>query len=217
MNVLHVCASPKPIDESASKQLAAAFFTRLAEKNPDVNVTNVDLYHNPPPYLSYEAYRGLWRPMFEPGYKLTEAEEKAVAYSRAQCELLKEADVLVLTMPMWSCGMPAIMKAWIDQIMAPKVIFTYDVEGPKRLHALRKVILLISSGGVLKEGDAGDALTVQAAAAMNYIGVSDITVAWADGQDPILHHDGSTRKALALEAAQELADEVAEMAQSAPA
>ena len=52
MNVLHICANPRPIEESASKQLAAAFFARLVEKNPDVVVNNLDLYQDPPPYLS---------------------------------------------------------------------------------------------------------------------------------------------------------------------
>ena len=44
MNVLHICANPRPVQESVSKQLATAFFMRLAERNPDINVTNVDLY-----------------------------------------------------------------------------------------------------------------------------------------------------------------------------
>ena len=61
MNVLHVCASPRPTEESVSKQLAIAFFTKMAELNPDVDVTNVDLYHNPPPFLSYYAYRAMWQ------------------------------------------------------------------------------------------------------------------------------------------------------------
>ena len=216
MNVLHVCANPKPISESASKQLAAAFFTKLAEINPDVNVTNADLYQNPPPYLSYDAYRYMWYPIFQEGYKQTEAEKKAMEYCKVQTTLLRDADILVITMPMWSCGIPAILKAWIDQIMAPNSTFSYDAQGPKRLHALRKAILLVSSGSVLKENDPNDALSVQINAVMNYIGVMDVAFAWADGQDPILHHDGAPRKNLALEAAQELADDLAEMAASSP-
>lgn len=211
MNVLHVCASPKPIDQSASKQLAAAFFVRLAEKNSDVNVTQVDLYHNPPPFLSYEAYRSLWQPVYETGYEPTDTEKKAGAYSKTQADQLKEADVLVLTMPMWSFGMPAIMKAWIDQVIAPNEIFTYEATGAFPLHQLKKVILLISSGEVFKEGDKSDALTSQVDAIMNFIGVTDIAVAWADGQDPVRHSDWEERKATAVEAAQELAEEVAAM------
>jgi FMN-dependent NADH-azoreductase len=211
MNILHVCASPRPTGESASKQLAAAFFARLTEKNPDINMTNVDLYHSPPPFLTYDGYRGLWQPILSPGYQPTDAEEKATAYAHAQCALLKDTDVLVLTMPMWNCGMPAIMKAWLDQVMVPGEIFTYDASGAQALHHIRKVILLVSSGATLVEGDPNDALTPLVEAVMNFIGITDIASAWADGQDPILHSDGEVRKAMAKEAAQELAEEVAEM------
>jgi FMN-dependent NADH-azoreductase len=211
MNVLHVCASPRPTEESVSKQLAIAFFTKLAELNSDVDVTNVDLYHNPPPYLSYDAYRAMWQPVIDPAYEVTDAEKKASAYSTAQCKLFKEADVLVLTMPMWNCGVPAIMKAWLDQVMAPGQIFTYSPEGIKPEHALRKVILLISSGAVFKENAPDDALTIQIQAAMASIGVTDMVVAWADGQDPVTHSDCALRKSMAIEAAQELAEEVATM------
>ena len=36
MNVLHICANPRPVEESASKQLATAFFGKLLEANPDL-------------------------------------------------------------------------------------------------------------------------------------------------------------------------------------
>ncbi len=211
MNVLHVCASPRPTEESVSKQLAIAFFTKLAELNPDVDVTNVDLYHNPPPYLSNDAYRAMWQPVLDPTYTATDAEKKASTYSATQCQLFKDADILVLTMPMWNCGVPAIMKAWLDQVMAPGRIFTYGPEGVKPAHALRKVILLIASGAVFKENAPDDALTIQIKAAMEYIGVTDIVTAWADGQDPVMHSDCALRKSMAIEAAQEVAEEVATM------
>ena len=211
MNVLHVCASPRPTEESVSKQLAIAFFTKLAELNSDVDVTNVDLYHNPPPFLSYDAYRAMWQPIQDPTYSVTETERRAMTYSNTQCKLVKDADVLVLTMPMWNCGVPAIMKAWLDQIMAPGQIFSYSPDGVKPEHALRKVILLISSDAVFKENAPNDALTIQIKAAMEFIGVTDIVVAWADGQDPVTHSDCALRKSMAIEAAQELAEEVATM------
>ena len=43
MNILHVCANPKPTEESISKQLASAFFGKVIEWKPDVGVVNVDL------------------------------------------------------------------------------------------------------------------------------------------------------------------------------
>jgi FMN-dependent NADH-azoreductase len=211
MKVLHVCASPRPIEQSSSKQMAAAFFVKLAEKNGDVEVTNVDLYHSPPPFLSFEAYRCLWQPVYEPGYEPTAEERKAAAYATSQAEQLRDSDVLVLTMPMWNFGMPAIMKAWLDEVMVPNALFTIEPDGVKGLHQIRRVILLISSGAAFKEGDPTDALTPEISAIMNYIGITDIMSAWADGQNPVMHGDHADRKAMAIEAAQELAEEVADM------
>lgn len=211
MNVIHVCATPKPISESTSKQLAASFFTKLAELNPDVNVSNVDLYQNPPPFLSYDAYRYMWYPLFQENYKPTEAEKNAMTYSKAQATLVRDADFLVITMPMWNFTVPAIVKAWIDQVIAPNEIFTISPEGPRPLHHLRKVILLVSSGGVYKEDDVRDALTPHIRAAFGFIGITDIAVVWADGQNKLFYGDGEERKKMAVEAAQELAEEIAEL------
>ncbi len=208
MNVLHICANPRPVEESASKQLATAFFGKLLETNPDVTLNNVDLYEQPPPYLSLEAYNRLTKPFVQPGYQPTAKEEKAAAYAFAQGELLKQADVLVLTLPLWGGSAPAILKAWLDQVAMPGIAFEPSPEGPKPLHQLRKVILLVSSGDVYKEGDPRDGLMPMINGLFGYIGVTDIEVAWADGQDPVMHGDSADRKQMAVEAAQELAEDI---------
>lgn len=213
MNVLHVCANPKPVDESASKQLAVAFFSALADLNPDAEVTNIDLYENPPPFFSMDQYKCFWYPQIIDGYKATDQEKEAAAYTFEQCATFKKADVLVLTMPLWECGAPAIMKAWLEHVFIPGQ--TYEMQGTtvKRLHALRKVVLLVSSGDVLTEDDPNDALTPQIRSSFAFLGVDDITVAWADGQDPARVLDSAERKNMAIEAAQELAEEIAELEQ----
>ena len=58
MNILHVCANPKPTEEAISKQLASAFFGKLIELKPEVELINVDLYDEKPPFFSYELYKG---------------------------------------------------------------------------------------------------------------------------------------------------------------
>ena len=211
MNVLHICANPRPIEESVSKQLAASFFARLVEKNPEVMVNNVDLYQEPPPYLNNNAFRRFWKPVYEPNYKPTKAEEDAINYAKNQGEALRQADVLVLTMPMWGAGVPAIMKAWLDQVMSPGILFDYTTEGAKPLHQLRRVVLLVASGYSYKENDPSDGLMPTIRGIFNFIGVTEIAVAWADGQDTFMFNDSAERKAMAMEAAQDLADEIAEL------
>ena len=211
MNILHICANPKPTDESASKQMAAAFFTKLAEKNIDFELTNVDLYQNPPPYLSYEEYRGFWLPVFIEGYQATDEELEAMAYAQEQGELFNKADILVLTTPMWNYSIPAILKAWIDQVVAPNITFKMEKDGPRPLHSLKQIVVLAASGGVYKEDDPRDCLTAQIREAFSFIGIDNISTAWADGQNLLFFDDSVLRKSFAIESAQDLAEEVTEL------
>jgi len=209
MNILHICANPRPIEESASKQLAAAFISKLISINPEVTVENVDLYQETPPYLTYEGYRRFWQPLAEPGYEPTKREETAIHYATKQAEKFKQADVLVLTMPMWNGGPPAIMKAWIDQVVNPGIAYETTPEGMKPLHQLRKVVVLVASGDVYKENDARDGITPIIQNAFGSIGITDIETAWADGQNTQIYQDSAERKQFAIEAAQEIAEELA--------
>ena len=51
MNILHVCANPKPTEESISKQIASAFIGKLIELKPEVELVNVDLYDENHPFI----------------------------------------------------------------------------------------------------------------------------------------------------------------------
>lgn len=213
MNVLHVCANPKPVNESTSKQLAVAFFCALAEKCPDVEVTNIDLYENPPPFINLDSYKCFWYPIIIDGYKATDKEKSATPYSYEQAELVKNADVLVLTMPLWNNSVPAIMKAWLEHVLQPSLLWEPDGKGGVRvMHHLKEVVLLVASGETLtSESDAQDALSPVIRAAFGHIGVTNIVTAWADGQAAWMYKDSEERKRFAKEAAEELAEEIAQL------
>ena len=210
MNILHVCANPKPIEQSVSKQLAARFFGKLMELNPDVELNNVDLYQDKPPYYSNDLFRRCWMPVFDTSYEPTKAEEAATNYAQKQADLFKQADVLVLTMPMWNFTVPAVMKAWMDQVVSPGLTFEMSATGPKPLHNVTTVVLLVASGGVYKEDDPRDALTRQVRAICSFVGINDVRIAWADGQNSMFFKDAEIRRETAFEAAEELAEELAE-------
>ncbi len=210
MNILHVCANPKPTEESVSKQLAARFFGKLMELNPDVELNNVDLYQEKPPYYTNDLYRRMWKPVFDETYEPSKAEDAAAHYATKQAEHFKAADVLVLTMPMWNFSAPGVMKAWMDQVLAPGLVFELSEDGPKPLHNITTLVLLVASGGVYKEDDERDALSRQVSAAFGFVGINDIRIAWADGQNPLFCSDSALRRDMAIEAAEELAEELAE-------
>ena len=113
---------------------------------------------------------------------------------------------------MWNFGVPAIMKAWIDQILCPGLTFSISKEeGVKPLHKVKSVVLLVSSGGVYKEDDDRDALTRQVRHSFGFIGVEDVEIVWAEGQNPLFFDNYEENKALAIEAASEIAEDTAEI------
>ncbi|MEE9367895.1 MAG: NAD(P)H-dependent oxidoreductase [Pontiella sp.] len=212
MNVLHVCANPKPTEESVSKQLAAAFFGKLIELRTDVELVNVDLYDEKPPFYSYELYKRAWYPVFDASYEPSKVEEISMNYAAKQAEAFNEADVLVLTMPMWNYSVPAIMKAWMDQILCPGLTFNISKEeGVKGLHKIKTIVLLVSSGGVYKEDDDRDALTRQVRHGFGFLGIEDLEIVWAEGQNPLFFDNCEENKEMAIEAAVETAEDIAEL------
>ncbi len=212
MNILHVCANPKPTEDAVSKQLASAFLGKLIELKPEVELINMDLYEEKPPFYSYDLYKRIWNPIFNDEYEPTKAEEMALTYASQQAEKFNNADILVLSMPMWNYSVPAIMKAWIDQVLMPGLTFSLDKEqGVKGLHKIQRVVLLVSSGGVYKEDDDRDALTRQIRHAFEFIGIQELDVAWAEGQNPMFFENSEENKSVALEAAVEIAEDIVDI------
>lgn len=212
MNVLHVCANPKPTEESVSKQLAAAFFGKLIDLKPEVELINVDLYDEKPPFYSYELYKRVWYPVFDETYEPSKVEQMAMNYAEKQAEAFNAADVLVLTMPMWNYSVPAIMKAWIDQVLCPGLTFEISKEaGVKGLHKIKSIVLLVSSGGVYKEDDDRDALSRQVRHAFAFLGIENLQIVWAEGQNPLFFDNCEENKEIAIEAASEAAEDIAEL------
>lgn len=206
MKILHVIANPKPTEESASKQVTEAFLEGLKKSNQDAEITTLDLYENPPPYYSYEVYRHYWYPVFQPEYQPSDEEKKAAEYVKEQAAKFNDADILVITTPMWNFSMPAILKAWIDLVFSPSETFTMGPGGPKPLHKIKKVIVLCSSGGVYGEGSYPDHFSPVFKLGFGFIGIEDVEFVWADGQNPFFFKDSAERKAKAIEEARELGE-----------
>jgi FMN-dependent NADH-azoreductase len=198
------------MEESATKQLATAFMGKLFEVCSDVELDNIDLYEEQPPFITYNQYRGLWNPAFDAKYEPSAEEREAATYASSMAERFNKADVLVLTAPMWNYSMPAIMKAWIDQVLAPGLTFNFTKQGvSKPLHKIKQIVLLAASGGVYKEDDARETLSKQIEAIFGFIGITDIQIAWADGQNPMVNLDCAERKQFAIESAEEIAEDIA--------
>jgi FMN-dependent NADH-azoreductase len=198
------------MEEAASKQIAASFFASVITQNENARITNVDLSLEPPAPYTTDEFRNFWYPVLIDGYVPTKEEESAAVYAQSQADIVRDADVLVLTMPMWNYSMPAMMKSWIDHVLAPGLLYDVTDQGKTPKHSIKKLVLLVSSHDVFTEADPRDGLSPAIEYSFEDIGVSDISVIWADGQNPKEHVDFESRKQIAIEAAEEVAEEICE-------
>jgi FMN-dependent NADH-azoreductase len=90
-----------------------------------------------------------------------------------------DADVWVIATPIYNFGVPASLKAWIDQIARARITFRYTEQGPKGLLAGKKVYILTATGGT-EVGSAIDFATPWLRFVLGFLGITDVEVIAAD-------------------------------------
>ncbi len=88
---------------------------------------------------------------------------------------IKQADYLVIGSPIYNFSIPAVLKAWVDQIARARLTFKYTEKGPIGLMTGKKAILVMASGGV-PIGSELDFATPYLKQVLNFIGITDITI-----------------------------------------
>ncbi|MDF5758260.1 NAD(P)H-dependent oxidoreductase [Spongiactinospora sp. TRM90649] len=125
--LLHLDASARR--RSVSRRLGQAFADAWKAANPGGAYTYRDLGENPVPFIG-EAWTELCDYVMEHGIteidRLKEAvrtPEQAAAWAIVEPLLaeLVAADVVLIATPMYNYGVPATVKAWIDQVTFPKM------------------------------------------------------------------------------------------------
>ena len=105
----------------------------------------------------------------------TEAQRDALAYSDGLVEELERADEIVIGVPIYNFGVPAALKAWIDQIARAKRTFRYGPDGPEGLLTGKRAWLVVASGGTPSGSDI-DFATGYLRHALGFVGVDDVRV-----------------------------------------
>ena len=129
----------------------------------------------------------------------TDAQKNALALSDTLIAEINDADTLVIGLPIYNFGVPAVMKAWIDQIARVGVTFNYSENGPVGLLKNKRAIILLASGGT-KLGSEIDFASAYMKHILGFIGITDVTIIAADA----LMQDADAKKTEALQLIAEL-------------
>jgi FMN-dependent NADH-azoreductase len=139
-HLLHIDSSIQG-DRSVSRKLTARAADAWRAVHPGGTVTYRDLGSNPVPHL--DAATGLARMV--PPEQHTTAQAASWALSEELVNEVKEADTILLGLPLYNFGAPSSVKAWVDHLIASGLSVDPETHAP--LLGDREFVVLASRGG----------------------------------------------------------------------
>jgi FMN-dependent NADH-azoreductase len=161
--------------EGQSSKLADHFVADWLAKHPGGHVVKRDLALDPVPHLTAQRFQAF---LANPESR-TEEQKLVSDYSDALIAELRQADVVVLAVPMYNFSVPSTLRAYFDHIARAGVTFRYTETGPEGLLKGKKAYLFITRGGIY--ADAKDTQTPYLKQFLGFIGISDVEVVSAQG------------------------------------
>jgi len=164
-------------DNGQSSRLANQFVAAFHKRRPEAKIVVRDVAAaEPVPHLNAERF----------GAFITKPEERSaaqravVAYSDILINELKQADVIVLGLPMYNFGVPSQLKAYFDHIARAGVTFKYTEKGPVGQLNGKKAYVFAARGGIYA-GTPMDTQTSYVRDFLRFIGITDVEFVYAEG------------------------------------
>jgi FMN-dependent NADH-azoreductase len=166
-----------------SSRLANQFVAAFHKSHPKVTIVVRDVAAaEPVPHLNAERFGAF---VTKPEAR-SAAQHAVVAYSDTLINELKQADVIVLGLPMYNFGVPSQLKAYFDHIARLGVTFEYTEKGPVGKLTGKKVYVFAARGGVyardgVNEGTPMETQTNYVRDFLRFLGMSDVEFIYAEG------------------------------------
>lgn len=109
---------------SITRDLADRFLEAWKSVEPEVRVLTRDVGQDPPPFVTVDWMNAA----FTLHEERTEAMHKALLVSDMLIDEVEQADVLLFAAPLYNYGLPASLKAWVDQVVRIGRVFSFDLD-----------------------------------------------------------------------------------------
>jgi FMN-dependent NADH-azoreductase len=176
--ILYLTCSPKG-GRAFSRLMADELVARLAQAHPGAATIHRDLATHPPPVPDAAFSAAV--------LGAAPADDPAFAASEILIGELETCDALVIGTPMHNYGVPAVLKAWIDQVVRIRRTFQSTPAGKTGMLRDRPVFVVVASGGWFTGPSPSgtppqpDFLTPYLRAALGTIGLNDLSVITLEG------------------------------------
>ncbi len=162
------------VDGSVSRDLSDNLISAIEDRYGATDIVHRDLAAGIP--FVDEAWI---EANFTPEELRSEKQRETLDFSDALVAELRNADVLVIGVPMYNFSITAALKAWIDMIARARLTFRYTENGPEGLLRGKKAYLVVATGGV-PVGSPMDFATPYLRHALAFVGITDVEIVAAD-------------------------------------
>ncbi|MEQ8676145.1 MAG: NAD(P)H-dependent oxidoreductase [Aggregatilineales bacterium] len=175
MKLLHIIATPRQ-HESRTLRISNLFIDALGSKYADLSVEELNLFADDLPSDIAQTIETKYNLLLgAPIDKTHEESWKRVEYFISG---FVNADVYVVTSPMWNFSIPYALKYYIDSIVQPGYLFKFNEMGrPEGLIHGKKMVCVTSSGSDFSQGSPMHAFDFQEPylrAIFGFVGITDI-------------------------------------------
>jgi FMN-dependent NADH-azoreductase len=168
-NILKIDASASgPL--SVTRELTSKILEKVRAETPEGKTVTRDLSQEPAlPFLSPD----LVAAFFTPSNERSDEQRQQLNTSDALLKELKQADTIIMGVPMYNFSVPAVLKAYIDQIARVGETFKYTDQGPVGLLEHKKALVAIATGGT-PIGSSYDFVKPYLETVLGFIGITDV-------------------------------------------
>jgi len=198
MKLLHIIATPRG-KKSRTLKVSDTLLERVTKELPGAQVETLELFSADLPELNVQRVEGKYTLMS--GGTLQGEVQKQVDAVQAVGKKFLEADMYLISTPMWNFGIPYKLKHYIDLIVQPGITFQYGKNGPEGLVKGKRMVVVTSRGGDYSSGPMKDFDQVgpYLKTVFGFIGIKDLVFIDAQPMDAA----GEEGRNKAIAAAQE--------------
>jgi len=145
MRLLHIIATPRG-HESNTARVANVLIEELYVKHEGLTVEVLDLFKADLPAVAGANIETKYKLMT--GQELDAPHQSSWAAIEANIQRFMEADLYVISTPMWNFSIPYALKYYIDAIVQPGYLYRFSEAGvPEGLVKGKRMVVVTSSGG----------------------------------------------------------------------
>lgn len=150
MKLLHIISTPRG-HASNTMRISNIILEELYAQYDDLSVEVLDLFRVDLPGVAGENIESKY--MLMTGQALDNTHKNSWKQIETSIKQFLDADIYLLTVPMWNFGVPYVLKYYIDAIMQPGYLFNFNEQGfSEGMVKGKKMICVTSRGGDYSKG-----------------------------------------------------------------